>query len=193
MDRGVEVPFHLLQMEDGEILITGYESNTSKGIYLLKLNAQGIPLWKKKISSPVSQEGRATVELPNGDLVTCGKNTRDTYDKILVIKFDSVGNVLWEREYGEDLYSTQGNSIKINADGTLIITGTYAEPHSGESGMIILKLDVNGNQLVFKNFGEGFDDKGQNILKDENDDNIITGNHNGNIFMTRTDNNGVFK
>lgn len=193
VDPGVEIPFHLLQMQDGEILITGYESNSSKGVYLLKLNAQGIPLWNKKISSPVPQEGLSTIELPNGDLVTCGKSTRDSCNKILVIMFNSVGNVIWEREYGDEYISEQGNSIKINVDGTLIITGTYAEPHSGQTGIIILKLDADGNQLVLKSFGESFDDSGQNILKDKNDDNIITGNHNGNIFMTKTDNNGVFK
>ncbi|MEO6133470.1 MAG: hypothetical protein ABIQ02_16640 [Saprospiraceae bacterium] len=193
VDPGVEIPHHLLQMGNGEILITGYESNTSKGVYLLKLNAQGSPLWNKKISSPVPQEGLSTIELPNGDLVTCGKSTRDSYDKVLVIKFDSFGNVLWGREYGDEYYSEQGNSITINTDGTFTITGTYFEPHSGQNGIIILKLDADGNQLVLKSFGEGFDDSGQNILKDENGDNIITGNHNGNIFMTRTDNNGVFK
>jgi len=193
VDPGVEVALHLLEMQNGDILITGYESNSSKGVLLIKLNAEGILLWKKKISSTMSEAGFSTIELPTGDLVTCGERNNDTLDKILVIRLDATGNVIWEKEYGEGGITEQGNSIKMNADGSFVITGPSEAIHSGETGIILLKIDADGNQLLLKRFGDGFVDAGQNILKDENDDNIITGNHNGNIFMTRTDNNCVFK
>jgi hypothetical protein len=56
VDQGVEIPLHLLEMQTSDILITGYESNSSRGVYLLKLNAEGIPLWKKQINSSLPQQ-----------------------------------------------------------------------------------------------------------------------------------------
>jgi hypothetical protein len=110
----------------------------------------------------------------------------------LVIRFDAAGNVIWEKEFGETGFTEQGNSIKMNADGSFVIAGSSEGIHTGQTGIILLKIDALGNELLLKNFGSGFVDSGQNVLKDENDDNIITGNHNANIFMTRTDNNCVF-
>ncbi len=194
VDPGVESAYHLLQLKNGDILITGTEHSVPhKVVYLLKLNTEGIPIWEQKISSADAQLGFSTIELPGGDLVICGKRTRDDYDNILVIKTDHEGTVYWQKEYGEDGLSEEGRSIKMNGDGSFSIAGSSYEPHSGQHGIILLKIDAEGNQLLLKNFGSNFIDAGENLLKDENDDNIITGTYNNNIFMTRTDNNGVFK
>jgi len=192
---GSENPFHILQVQNGDILITGSheEQGSNKQLYFQKLDEHGNPLWNRIISDSVPQWGLSTIELSNGDFITCGKVTHGEYNRILVIKTDNEGNLLWEKEYGDTGLSMQGNSIKMNADSSYVITGTSEAIHSGETGIILLKIDVDGNELFLKTFGSGFVDSGQNVLKDENDDNIITGNYNGNIFMTRTDNNGVFK
>lgn len=59
--------------------------------------------------------------------------------------------------------------------------------------IILLKIDQDGNQVWFKTFKSSIWGKGLNLIKDTNDDNIITGNNNQGIFMTKTDNDGNFK
>ena len=56
----------------------------------------------------------------------------------------------------------------------------------------VLKIDKSGNQLWLKKFGST-SGEGVNLIKDTNDDNIITGNYNGSMFMTKTDSNGDYK
>jgi len=64
---------------------------------------------------------------------------------------------------------------------------------SGQTDIILLKVDSNGNQIFLKKFGSSAYDTGANLIKESNGDNIITGNYNGQIFMIKTDNNGTFK
>jgi len=190
-----EIPYHILQTQDGEFLVTGTinDTTTSGKMNLIKVNNDGIQTLNRKIESIRARWALSTMELSNDDLVTCGLIETDGLYQISLVKTDDQGNVIWEKEYGEDYLSEHGNAIQVNSDGTFIITGHSFENHSGQTGIVLLKVNENGDQLIRKDFGFTFIDYGKNILKDDNDDNIITGQYNGGIFLTRTDNNCVFK
>lgn len=189
-------PYHVLQTQNGDYLITGMIFTYSpfiRKMYLLKVNSNGIKLWHKVFESSSDQWGSSTAELSNGDLITCGGAADTGYNQILIIKTDGQGNVLWEKEYGEVYQSETGEAILVNFDGTFTMTGGSLKVHSGHREVLILKVDQDGNQLVMNGFGGPLFDYGYNILKDYNGDNLITGQYNGKIFFTRTDNNCVFK
>lgn len=192
---GNQFPRHILQTQNGEYLITNtsLDSDSNTELYFLKLSADGQQLWNKKVSPGIGKWGFSTIELSNGDLVTCGKIEKGDDDQILIVKTDSQGKVLWEHEYGNTFLQERGNVIKSNADGTFTITGWSHSTHSGTNQIVLLKINPNGDQIFFKEFGGHFSDSGDNLLKDDNDDNIITGDFNGAIYMTRTDSDGVFK
>lgn len=107
----------------------------------------------------------------------------------MLIKTDNLGNVIWAKEFGESA-SEEGSSIKQNPDGTFTITGRTQI--NGQTKIILIKTDENGNQLWFKKFNDYYGGNALNLLKD-GDDNILTGNRNDGIFMTRTDGNGNYK
>jgi len=196
LEQDQQIPFHLMQTLNGEYLITGSDENNSDGyseLYLLKVSANGTPLWMKIIGPPTWKWGFSTVELSNGDLVICGRNSPGTYSQVLLVKTDEQGNESWEKEFGINDLSLTGNSIKENTDGTFIITGSSYDISDMHTDIILLKVDQNGSQIFLKNFGSSADDSGICILKDDNDDNIIIGNYNRQIFIARTDNNGIFK
>jgi hypothetical protein len=194
-DQDQEVPFHLMETKNGEYLITGTneDNNQYRELYLLKVSATGQLVWNKKIGPPTWKWGYSTIELTNGDLLTCGRHTASGYSQVLLVKTDNTGNVIWEKEFGANNLSEEGNSVKQNNDGSFTITGTCIDITKGLIHVILLKVDQNGNQLWLKKFGNSSIDKGANLIKDNNDDNIITGNSNGQIFMTKLDSNGVFK
>ena len=125
--------------------------------------------------------------------MNCGQYNYGGYSQVLVIKTDNQGNSIWEKEYGDANLSEKGNYIKQNIDGTYTITGSSYDVTTMQDDIIILKIDQNGNQSWFKKFGSTASDWGINLIKDTNDDNIITGDYNGSIFMTKTDKDGNFK
>lgn len=195
-DPNQEVPFHLLETKNGEYLVTGTneDNDNPREIYLLKVDGNGAKLWDKKIGPPTWKWGYSTIELPNDDLLICGQHTiGEGYSQVLVVKTDKVGNTIWEKEYGEDNLSEKGYSIKQNNDGTFTITGSSYDVNTTQDDIIVLKIDQDGNQSWFKKFGSSKSDWGMNLIKEINDDNIITGDYNESIFMTKIDNDGNFK
>jgi hypothetical protein len=194
-DPDQEVPFNLMETQNGEFLLTGTNEDNSnpREAYLVKVSATGSQIWNQKIGPATWKWGFSTIELSNGDLLTSGKHSStDGYTQILIIKTDHLGNVIWEREYGNNTLSENGNSIKENADGTFTVAGESYDATTGLYSSVLLKIDQNGNQLYLNYFGNSAGNGAKAIIKDANGDNIITGNYSGNIFMTRTDNNGVY-
>lgn len=199
-----EEPFHLMQTINGEFLVTGTnEDDTYNGrvLYLLKVSQDGTKLWDKKIG-PSWRWGFCSIELSNGDILTCGKK----YDpfvspQLMLIKTNSTGNFIWEKEIGGADQPESGYSMKLNANGTITITGSSNDFNAMSNDIILLNIDNNGNQIWLKKFGGTETEWGINLIKDTNDDNIITGTTfsfgpnaaNGNIFMIKTDCNGNFK
>jgi hypothetical protein len=187
-----EVAYNLMETQNGEYLITGTNEdtdNSGRQLYLLKVNASGQQVWNKKIGS-AWKWGYSSIETASGDLLICGEqyNPFQT-SQVMLIKTDNLGNVIWSKEFGESA-SEEGNSIKQNPDGSFTITGRTQI--NGQSKVILIKIDENGNQLWFKKFNDYYGGNALNLLKD-GDDNILTGNRNEGIFMTRTDGNGNFK
>ena len=191
---------NLLETKNGEYLITGtsQDNDNPNELYLLKIDANGTKLWDRKIGSSTGKYGHSTIELLNNDLVVCGYHSGGTQgnSQVLVVKTDNIGNTIWEQEYGGDNTSEIGNSIKQNLDGSYTITGSSHENEGWQlKDIILLKIDQDGNQVWFKKFGGSESESGKNLIKDSNDDNLITGDFrwSGPIFLTRTDKDGTFK
>ncbi len=195
LEENKEIPYHVMQTQNGEFLVTGAKEDTTfiRELYFLKVSSEGTPVWNKVIGTAFRKSGFSTLELSNGDLMTCGQISKIGDNQLLLVRTDSQGNEEWEKEYGDDHLSEQGTAIRFNEDSTFIVTGTSSSSHSGQQQIVLLKINPNGDLLFLKKFGESATSSGQNILKDVNDDNLITGNYNFNLFMTTTDNNGVFK
>jgi hypothetical protein len=197
-DPNQEEPFHLLETKNGEILVTGTDENVEadpRELYLLKVDVNGEKLWNKTIGSVSWNWGYSTIELPDGDLLTCGQLTsKEGYSQVLVVKTSNTGNPIWQKEYGEAYLSEKGNSLKHNSDGTFTISGTSYDVNTGKNDIVLLKIDANGNQIWFKSFGYSISDEwGINLCKDTNEDNIITGDYSDYIIMTKLDSAGNFK
>jgi hypothetical protein len=194
-DPDDEFATHVFETREGDFVITGNdqasEPDTANKIYLLKVDAQGNIRWEKRFGLGTGdwKWGYSTIETINGDLVTCGRLTKDGYTQVLLLKTNMNGEFLWEKNFGEPLLSETGYSLKINHDNTIIITGTSFEVSNPDTEIILLKTDENGKELWFQRFGASYNSDGFNILK-YGRKNIITGNYYGQIFMSVLNDNG---
>ena len=135
------------------------------------------------------------------NLLTCGTYNATGYTQVLFMKTDNLGNVIWEKDYGDNSLSEEGVSMKLNIDKTVTITGKVYDVSTMKDDIILLSVDHDGTLAWYKKLGGSQSDWGVNLIKDDNDDNIITGQTwsygsnapDGNIYMLRTDNNGNFK
>ena len=116
-----------------------------------------------------------------------------------MVKTDETGNLIWEREYGSANTVEYGYSIQQNLDGSYTILGKKGGPPlvDPEYGIPLMKIDETGNEVWTRRFGNSEYDRGLNLIKDTNDDNLVTGElvidgvrH---IFLSRIDKDGNFK
>ena len=130
----------------------------------------------------VTGESQQVFGLPNGDFVTVSKKQ--------LIRMDSLGNPVWNRNYSNYALS----DFDLTADGGFILTGSFNHPPFGND-LVLLKTDGQGN--VFSNVISGriFRDNAQNCQFDPGDSalvNQLIRVQPGGWFAT-TDSNGFYE
>jgi hypothetical protein len=208
-DSGQQFPTNLMESSDGNYLITGNNMgegmDNTNGTYLLKVDTKGEKIWDRKYGPNEWEWSYSSIELSNGEILTCGTIAEDGYSQVLLLRADQNGNYYRENKYGEPELSEIGYSIKKNQDDTYTITGTSYDATTGLNEIIALKIDNNGTEQWFNRFGESKDSNGLNLLKDSKNDNILignygdniynisTGHYDDNIYMTILTDSGIFK
>ncbi|HWY39087.1 MAG TPA: T9SS type A sorting domain-containing protein [Bacteroidia bacterium] len=115
--------------------------------------AQTAPCYFLKDTGTVNTEtSNSVTEFRDGTIYVTGVQGNGLHgnDDIALLKFDSCGNVLWIKYYGDSL-SNQGLGINKTTDGKLVIIGTTGNA-SGNNDILFIKLDSSGNILFQKKY-----------------------------------------
>ena len=182
---------------DGDVL-NGREGN----FWIIKMNTSGDIIWEKSFGNR-SCSTRDAILTPDGGLLMMGRIMHAGGDvsvyygrnDIWLCKIDSLGNIQWEKTYGNQ---GQDNAIKLilTSDSTYMFIGGHYE----SGGMIqcedmgsdgadvwIVELDMNGEMIREYCYGGSHNDLGEAIIETENgyffvgstnsDDGDVTGLH----------------
>jgi len=138
------------ETSDGDFLLAGTmniyirnENRIQTGMMLVKLNSNGEGKWWKFYhQGPNSKSGILDFKLtPDGGLIAIGEVLEDMYSNPqilpMIIKFDSDGEILWNKRYDLSGYISMGfYSINLTSDGGYIIAGlgTVSSGGGGEGG-----------------------------------------------------------
>ncbi len=119
-------------------------------------------------------------------------NTNALTSDIYVVKYDSVGNVIWAISEGG---TAQDDVLGMCTDpnGNILITGIFNGPSitfdtitlmsSGGKDIFIAKYDVSGNIVWAKSAGGNLDDYGMAICSDPTGNILVTGNFQSNSII----------
>jgi hypothetical protein len=134
----------IIESHDSGFVITG-NSNTNASndynIFLTKLDKNGHVFWFHKFIAPGSDAGYDVYETSDsGFIIACG--TSSFGQGIVLIKTDSLGNLIWSRTYGsiDDEY---GHSVLQVNDDSIAVFG-YSDSNGNRSGYLI-KTDSQGS------------------------------------------------
>lgn len=105
-------------------------------------------VWDKTIGTTNYENFKAIAPGANGSFVTAGKGTQlnRTDEDVIVTKFDSLGDTIWTKYYGDTLQD-YANDIIWMSDGTYALTGS-SELHNDSSYSNTLKINEDG-QLIW--------------------------------------------
>ncbi len=157
----------------GDIYAVGYTSgdfdgNTNIGGWdaiLIKYDSNGNKLWSKQFGTEGRDLGYSVALDSNKNIYVSGETSgafpENTYNggtDIFLTKFDSTGNIIWSKQLGGS-GDDWGYRMKIYNDEIYLTGGTsgslYDNTFGGYWDVILLKLDLSGNNLWAKQYGGG--------------------------------------
>jgi hypothetical protein len=173
--------------------VDNYISNGSDDAFLLKLDTAGNYQWTKTFGGSSSVGINAIAIDSVNNIITAGyylgtvdfdpsmatsNSTSNGNSDAFIQKFDSTGNLLWNKTYGGN-GSENNNEVHIANQSHIYITGFFQntvdfDPSSGTNNLssngdfdaFVQKLDLNGNFVWAKSFGGPARDFGYDLSTD---------------------------
>lgn len=185
-------------------MITRRVSNSFADALVIRYDQAGNILWSKCYGGSRADVLNDIKQTADGGFIAVGRSSSTNYDlpatndstygNIWVLKLSATGNVEWSRVFGGSNTDDAASVIQI-ADGSYIIAAYTGAPGDvygsvfGENDLLIIKLDANGANEVFKRYGGTRKDVPAKIIQLANgkyvvvgstytpNDGIVTGNH----------------
>jgi len=188
---------------ENEYILVGTSESSGNGnqdVWIIKLDISGNILWDKYYDWGMNEIGHSIQELSNNNFIIVGSSVpfSGSDSNVRVFKIDSNGNEVWSYQYGG--YDEEfGYSIISTSDGGYAIAGStksYVVENEFWSDLFFLKIDENGLEEWFKNFGTQDADKGNTVFQGSDGSFYIGGQSGGNgtdynYYVVKTDANGT--
>ena len=145
-------------------------------IALVKFDNKGNEIWNRTWGGEDGEVGTGIAVDPNNNVIVTGYGwSFGAGDAdIAVVKYNNDGIQLWNQTWGGPNLDS-GEGVAIDSNGNIYVTG-YTESFDGsDADMVIIKYDVDGNQLWNRTWGGSDDDGAFDIITDSSDDVYITG------------------
>lgn len=166
--------------KDGNIYITGEAYMQS---FTIKYNTDGDTLWTRTHIEPGYLGSRTfSIAVDSSGNVYAGGYSWKTTDPVwdfdyLIIKYDSSGNMLWSRSYGNLTYNDYCKVIAIDRKSNVFLTGYQYYP-GRDFDYLTVKYNRDGIFQWARTYSLG-DDYVRDICIDNQDNVIITGKVSG--------------
>ena len=124
----------------GNYLSTGYlYDNKNSTLFVQMNNSTGDTLWRytPNLESDFTSIGKDLIQLTNGDIVVAGQVAFRGSKSILIIRLNSLGELIWTSYFNDSELST--HLLYLNDDN--IILGGY-----GFAGSFLISVDGNGRK-----------------------------------------------
>jgi hypothetical protein len=137
---------------------TGEGRATSDG-YIIKTDALGDTIWTGRYGGSGDESFAEITQTSDGGYIAAGNKTEpDGYHTdVYVVKTDSVGEVIWSREYDNPSLTDHANSVLQTSDGGFVICGVKGGIGTAFD-MWLIKTDSSGNVEWSRTYGgDGYD------------------------------------
>jgi len=193
----LEQAYSIKETYDNGFIISAFRYSNTSNLWLIKIDSDGDTLWTRNVGYDKNEFGTNLQVAEDGGFLLSGYTDSDIITNgdrdVWLVKFDSAGNKLWERNFGGDDADEGFNLLKL-ADGNLIIAG-YSESFSGgdRDGWIV-KTDSSGTFTWSNSFGSGSYDDFTSAAEDDDGNLYFTGTTESsgdrNLWVVKTDSAG---
>ncbi len=149
-DGDLESSFNVFQLFEGDIsrygpnklLIAGYKFGSIVHPKIIMIDDNGGLIFNKTYSGIINTDNYIARRVSDGGIIAVGINTT-TVNAGYIMKTDSLGNMLWAKEYDFGPSSDFFLDFIETSDGGLLVAGACNAVLSGQDAWAV-KLDANG-------------------------------------------------
>lgn len=190
----------VIQHSDTGYYVTGSSSgygDYSANAFLMKLDKLGNWEWTTYYGGNNADWAVRFVQNADKSFVFAGYTNsygNGGYD-IWIFKTDSLGVLLWEKNYGGSDWDFARSIISTNDGGYMVCGETYSYGN-GNNDAFLLKLDVNGDSTWMKTYGGTEKDWAEKVIQTQDGRYVFIGSTNSppaqlhNAWVLKTDANG---
>ena len=181
---GVDEGRKLVVDDNGYLYVAGMidQGASSVNLFLIKFDQNGNLLWNRSLSSSGTywDKGFGLVYYKNYLYLTGRYYISGNYFDIIIIKYDTDGNLIWNKTWGGTDYEEAWDIAAENDH--LFITGYTKSWGSGLNDLIVAKFDLSGNLIWNYTWGDVSTDNGNGIVVKDDDiyvvgESLISGNY----------------
>ena len=146
----------------GEFHVRDSVLRTTKS-FVLKINNNGDSLWLKEYKFPsIWTEAINIIQLSDKKILSCGytvsfKKVGTEYQeqpwRAFIIKTDSLGNIIWQKEYGDDSHSEVPSSMIELPNNDILLAGRSVSGENFDIALMTMRIDTNGNLKWMRSYG----------------------------------------
>ncbi len=170
-----------LVLQDSTIYALGTSSafvEYSSQLYLIRVDKNGDLLWSKfyggtGVDDAVDMYVDLAVDTSIYIASTSFINFSKGYD-VKLTKVDKNGNFIWEKSYGTTDWDIASKMIKTSTGMFAICGKTYGNSFGSTDGMLLL-LDMNGDSIVFQNYGDAEENMFHDLIERSTDTLVFCG------------------
>ena len=165
--------YQMINTSDGGFIMAGKTENSAekKSMFVVKVAANGNEEWSKSYSNAKDEEAKSIIIGINGGYVIASNQTGVTGSQtIYLTNIGATGALGWRQSYFtndstsiEKVIATSNNEYLLIGNSTKF-DGTVNNP-SGNSDMVLIQVDNNGNFINSNQWGGVADDFGYDIIE----------------------------
>mgnify|MGYP000474701850 FL=1 len=144
-----DFPLKLAQFPEGGYLLSGKTWNAENKFqaYILKTDSQGNEIWQKDIGDQNYNCVEDIIVMDNSSFIISGtKGPEDNHGNIWFANFNTDGDLIWEKTFGETKMACS-ESLKKLPDGGFVMAGQISEKGIPDSDLWVFRFDKNGEKI----------------------------------------------
>jgi Tol biopolymer transport system component len=182
--RGMDHAKMVRQTSDGGYILIGSRADEypTSGVYqgdiaLIKTDAEGNQVWSRNYGDQILYLGWGVAQTPDGGYVLTGWEAKTIDDRdVIAIKTNEMGDVEWSRTWDLSPGERDGGfDLILTSDGYIVIA-CIQSMGSGAPSAVLIKLDLDGNEIWNKLIGEeGVGNTFWDIMEDSDGGYVMAG------------------
>ncbi|MCD6501467.1 C10 family peptidase, partial [bacterium] len=131
-------------------------------IWLVKLDDDGDTIWTRSFGNRDDETALSIAATSDGGYILAGYASDGSTERGCVVKTGSDGHEIWSQDYLDD---TRFNSVCEVSSGGYILAGRMLPGPLGQSDILLVRIDSDGDTIWTKTYGGVSDDIGNSVVE----------------------------